>query len=93
MARERSLIKQIPKIYKRNFENLGLFFFVEAQKQIIPTITIAQAISNYYKFIDDEYDCEIAQVNFSRMRQEFTDLKYQKFLNETTEKNCGHIKA
>jgi hypothetical protein len=47
MPAENELIRCIPKIYKRSFENLGLFFFVEAQKQIIPTITVAQAIRNY----------------------------------------------
>lgn len=89
MPREKTLIKCIPKIYKRNFENLGLFWFVEAQKQVIPTITIAQAIGNYYKYLNEEYDCETAQVNFSRMRAEYIDLKYR----EVTKKNTGDIKA
>lgn len=76
MPKEKSLIKSIPKIYKRNFESLGLFFWVEAQKQIVPTVTIAQAIHSYYAMLDEEYDCEIAQVNFSRMRAEFINLKF-----------------
>lgn len=76
MPKEKSLIKSIPKIYKRNFESLGLFFWVEAQKQIVPTVTIAQAIHSYYTMLGEEYDCEIAQVNFSRMRAEFINLKF-----------------
>lgn len=76
MPKEKSLIKSIPKIYKRNFESLGLFFWVEAQKQIVPTVTIAQAIHSYYTMLNEEYDCEIAQVNFSRMRAEFINLKF-----------------
>lgn len=77
MPKEKTLIKCIPKIYKRNFEGLGLFFFVEAQKQIVPAITIAQAIRNYYKFIQEDFDNEIAQVTFSRLRSEYIDLKYK----------------
>jgi hypothetical protein len=85
MPREKSLIKSIPKIYKRNFESLGLFFWVEAQKQAVPAITIAQAIHSYYTMLGEEYDCEIAQVNFSRMRAEFINLKYDQ--REVTEED------
>lgn len=85
MPREKSLIKSIPKIYKRNFESLGLFFWVEAQKQVVPTITIAQAIHSYYQMLGEEYDCEIAQVNFSRMRAEFINLKFGE--RETTKED------
>lgn len=85
MPREKSLIKTIPKIYKRNFENIGLFFWVEAQKQVVPAITIAQSIRSYYNMLDEEFDSEIAQVNFSKMRSEFVDLKYRKHCEATKE--------
>lgn len=90
MPREKSLIKTIPKIYKRNFENLGLFFWVEAQKNILPKVTVAQSIKNYYELLDEEYDIEICLVTISRMRAEFIELKYMKFCkekNETAQKN------
>jgi hypothetical protein len=76
-GREQEFKECIPKIYKRNYETLGLFFFVEGQKQIIPTITVCQAIQNYYKFIGvEEYDYNSVLVTISRMRAEFIDLKY-----------------
>ena len=74
--------KLIPKIYKRNFEHLGLFFWVEAQIKIVPTIKICQAIKSYYDFVGGEYDPEIAAVTFSRLRAEYIDLNYNK--NEDT---------
>jgi hypothetical protein len=90
MPREKNLIKCIPKIYKRNFESLGLFFWVEAQKQVVPTITIAQAIHSYYTMLDEEYDSEIAQVNFSRMRAEFINLKFNKHCEAAKEDRDDH---
>lgn len=89
MPREKELTKVIPKIYKRNYEDLGMFFFVEAQKQIIPTIKLYQAIENYYRFIGE---CEVLniesiEVTLSRMRAEFIDMNY-----ETAKKTKCNIK-
>jgi hypothetical protein len=86
MPAENELIRCIPKIYKRSFENLGLFFFVEAQKQIIPTITVAQAIRNYYKFIGEDYNLDVARAIFSYLRSEYVDLKYKEHC-EAAKKN------
>jgi hypothetical protein len=73
MPKEKDCTKLIPKIYKRNAENLGLFFFVNAQKQIIPTITLEQAIWNYFRFSDIEWDMESARATFTRLQREFYD--------------------
>lgn len=68
----RNCTKLIPKIYKRNAETLGLFFFVNAQKQIVSTITIEQAVYNYFRFIDiDDWDIYSAKVTFHNMQKEF----------------------
>jgi hypothetical protein len=81
MPREKEFTKCIPRIYKRSYEDIGMFFFVEGQKQIIPTITVFQAIKNYHDFIGvEEFDCNTATVTLSRIRAELIDLKY----NETT---------
>ena len=71
--------KMIPRIYRMKYEHLGLFFFVEAQRQIVPTITISQAIDGYYRFINEEYDYNVAIVTYSRVREQFIDLNYDKF--------------
>jgi hypothetical protein len=74
MPREKNCTKIIPRIYKKNAENIGLFFFINAQKQIIPTVTIEQAIWNYFKFAEiDDWDMECALATFTRMQKEFLD--------------------
>lgn len=81
MPSEKEFTRLIPKIYKRKYEDLGMFFFVEGQKKIVPTITVFQAIKNYYDFIGiEDFDCNASLVTLSRIRAEFIDLKY----NETT---------
>jgi len=78
--------KLIPHIYKMRYEQLGMFFFVEGQKQIVPTITLSQAIANYYKFINEQYDYNVAIVTLSRLRTEFIDLNYNKSCNNHCKK-------
>ena len=72
MPKEKEVTKCIPKIYKRNAENIGLFFFVNAQRQIVPTVTLQQAIYNYFRFTGiEDWDIESAMTTFSRLQKEF----------------------
>lgn len=74
MPAEKQIIKIIPRIYKWNCENLGLFFFIKAQQQIFPTIRIDQAIHNYFRFIgssEDEWDLASARSTYARLQNEF----------------------
>jgi hypothetical protein len=74
MPKEKSLTKLIPNIYKKNVENLGLFFYVKAQKQIIPTVTLEQSILSYFRFADidiDEWDLESAKTTYNRLQKEY----------------------
>jgi hypothetical protein len=76
MPREKELTKCIPKIYKRNAENIMLFCWVNAQRQILPTITLEQAIWNFFKYADIEWDMESAVSTYSRLQKEyFEDCK------------------
>ena len=84
MPKEKDHICCIPKIYKKSFENIGLFFSVESQKKIVPTITDFQAIRNYYEIIGvSDFDCNSELVTLSRMRAEFIDLKYSNHVKDT----------
>lgn len=76
--------RPIHRMYKKNFESLGLFFWVEAQKKIVPTITMAQSIDSYYRFIDEPYDYNSAVVIISRMRSDCIDLNYDKKVTSKT---------
>ena len=83
MPLETNFEKTIPKLYRRKYEDIGMLFWVEAQKEVVPTITIEQAITGYYKFIGfDDFDVTCEKVKLSKLRSEFIDCKY-----ETTKKN------
>ena len=74
MPSEKEFIILIPKIYKWNTENLGLFFFVKAQQQIFPTVSIDLSIKNYFRFIEidvDDWDLECAKSTYTRLQHEF----------------------
>lgn len=74
MPKEKCLTRIIPNIYKRNAENIMLFCWVKAQKQIIPTITLEQAITNFFLFACinvDEWDMESAKTTFVRLQKDY----------------------
>lgn len=78
MPPEKDFEKTIPKLYRRKYEDIGMLFFVEAQKSIVPTITIEQALYSYFRFIGaDNFDVKCARVTYSRLKAEFIDLKYE----------------
>lgn len=69
---EKPLTKLIPRIYKKSAENLMLYSWVTSQRQIIPTITIDQAIYNYFKYADiEDWDIECARTTYLRMQKEY----------------------
>jgi hypothetical protein len=77
MPKEKELTGCIPRIYKCNAENIMLFSWVNAQRQVIPTVSIEQAIWNYFKFIGaDSWDMEAARTQFHRLQKfYFNDCK------------------
>lgn len=87
IRREKLLTKPIPRIYKKSAENMLLYAWVKAQRQLIPTMTVEQAIWSYFKqFEIDDWDIECAVVTFCRMEKEY----YEDFKNETTKANINH---
>jgi hypothetical protein len=72
MPKSKELTKCIPKIYKRNAENIGLFFFVNAQRQIVPAVTLEQAIWNFFRFTGiDDWDIDSARITFHQIQKEY----------------------
>jgi len=71
MSKGKEATKLIPKLYRKNFENLGLFFWVEAQKNLLPGITINQSIEKFCKFADVEIDIETARTIYERCKKEY----------------------
>ena len=86
MPKDKELTRLIPRIYKWNCENLGLFFWVKAQMSLIKTITLDQAISSYMRFTGitfDDWDLDSMKSTYTRLQNEFFDMKR----NESSAKN------
>jgi|WetSurSiteA1Bulk_404760.scaffolds.fasta_scaffold144644_2 hypothetical protein len=64
-------LSMIPKIYRRSHEDIAMFFWVESQRNILPTITIRESIEKFFNFADCDWDLETALVTYSRMKNEF----------------------
>lgn len=80
MPKEKEFLKLIPKIYRKNAECIMLFSWVKAQQQIVPTITIDQAIWGFFKFAHiDDWDIESARTTYARLQNDYY---------ETTKKDC-----
>lgn len=72
MPKEKEFKKCLPKIYKRNAEDIALLFFVKGQKQIVPTITLDQSIRNFFRLADiDDWDFECAKTTYMRLQNDF----------------------
>ena len=72
--REKEIIKIMPKWYRWNAYNSAAFFWIKAQLQLFPTMTLDQAISNFYKYtgIDEgEWDRMAIRMQYNRMQHEF----------------------
>lgn len=85
MSQEKTFTKLIPHIYKCRAESLGLFFFVKAQLQTFPTMTIDQSIQNFRKFTGitiDEWSDESMKVTYQRVQLEY-------YRDECTKKDQG----
>ena len=72
MPREKKFLGLIPAIYKRNYEDIGMFFFVEGQRNIVPALSIEIAILNYFKYCGVlDYNLESAMTLYARMKKEY----------------------
>lgn len=70
----KSIKQRIPKIYKRQWLEAVLFGWIRANKTIIPSITIEQAVESFYKDQDiTEYDYPMSDCisTYQRMTREF----------------------
>jgi hypothetical protein len=72
MPKEKEYTINIHKIYKRKYEDLGMFFFVEGLRSVVPAVSIEHAILSYFKYLGiEDYNIESAMCNFTRMKKEF----------------------
>lgn len=72
MPKEKPYKGKIAAIYKRNYEDIGMFYFVEAQRLLLPSLTIEKAIDNFHRFIGEtDFNHDSAMTTYSRMKKEF----------------------
>ena len=83
MPADKPLTKLIPRVYKWQAENLALFFFIKAQQQIFPALSIDQAIKNFRRFTGVEFQ----EWDLESMRSTYTRLQNEFFCNETAKEN------
>lgn len=76
----------ISRIYRWNVENTGLFFFIKAQLQLFPTLTIQQSMKNFRRLTGITYD----EWDDESMRSTYTRLQKQYY--EATKTDCGGTK-
>jgi len=83
MPREKESLKLIPKIYKRNYEDISMFFYVLALRKTISAMSIQKCLYMYFGEVGiDDYNIESAMTTFTRMQKEYIELKR----NETSKK-------
>ena len=72
MPKEKDFLKVIPRIYKRNYEDLAMFFFVEAQRQIVPAITLEQGLFNFFRYCCvEDFNIDSAKTTYMRLKHEW----------------------
>ena len=72
MPKEKTYKNTIAAIYKRNYEDIAMFYFVEAQRQIVPAISIERGIDNYFRYMGiKDFNHDSAMTTYSRMKREF----------------------
>jgi len=88
MPNEKKVVKLMPKVYRWNTYNTSMFFSIKTQLMFFPTITIDQAIENFYRLTgltEDDWDRMAIRVQYYRMLHEF----YEDQRNECTSENKG----
>ena len=74
MPKEKTYKGVIERIYKRNYEDIGMFFFVEAQRQLVPALSIERAIDNYFRYMGiKDFNHDSAMTIYGRMKKEFNE--------------------
>lgn len=78
MAKETSIEKTIPKLYKRTALSQMMFAFVRGVRATLHTVTIDEAIRMFMDdmdLTDDDFNVESARSAYHLMQKELINLK------------------
>jgi len=66
----------IKQLYRSTLEDIAMFFFVEGQRQLVPSLPVLQCIKNFAKMcdlLDDDFDPNQANVIYYRLKRRYFD--------------------
>jgi len=53
-----------------------MFFFIEAQRMIVPAVTIEQAVDNYFRYLGiKDFNPDSAAATYNRLKHEFYEAQ------------------
>ena len=79
MPQKKQYIGVIEKFYRRSHEDVGMYFWVESARHLVPAITIEQAIFSYFHYLSiDDFNVESAMATYSRIKKEFYEAERTK---------------
>ena len=75
MSKIKPILSLIPTIYRKNYEDIGMFFWIEAQRSLLPTLSVKECIQRYFNFIQCEWDFDCAHMTYIRLKKEYATSK------------------
>jgi hypothetical protein len=71
MPKTKNYTVSLPKIYRRKYEDIGMLFWIESRRQVIPATSVEQCIESFFDFIGVNGNLESALSNYTRLKKEF----------------------
>lgn len=61
----------IPRIHKRKYEDIGMFFWIEGQRKLVPAATVEQCILQFFDYIQEDGNIESSISLYTKMKHEY----------------------
>lgn len=71
MPKTKDYTVSIPKIYRRQYEDIGMFFWVESLRRVVPATPIEQCIQTFFDYAEIDGNVESAMSSYTRLKREF----------------------
>jgi len=72
MPKVKEIEQLIPKIYRRNYFDNSMFFYIMGQRDIVPALSIEKCLYNYFRAMGiEDFNIESALSRYTRMQKEF----------------------
>lgn len=72
MPKVKEIEQLIPKIYRRNYFDHSMFFFVMGQRNVLPALSVEKSLYNYFRAMGiEDYSIDCALTTYTRMQKEY----------------------